>query len=186
MVAQRYGTDHHELLVEPDAVAVVPQLVWHYGEPFADPSAVPTWYVAEMARRHVTVALTGDGGDECFLGYGRYKAMRWLARLDRCRRQAAPGSRNCSPPPRPQCGGVSSCARSPMRSKRRERPRRGAICRRLAFFGDGDKGEGYGEAMRNFCDRSVADLLAPYFRRRPEAWSPVPTVPTSTPTCPTI
>ncbi len=51
MVAQRYGTDHEEQVVEPDAVAVVPRLVWHYGEPFADPSAVPTWYVAELARR---------------------------------------------------------------------------------------------------------------------------------------
>ena len=82
MIAQRYSTEHHELVVEPDAVAILPRLVWHYGEPFADPSAVPTWYVSEMAHRHVTVALTGDGGDESFLGYGQYKAMHWLAQLD--------------------------------------------------------------------------------------------------------
>ena len=83
MVAERYATDHQELVIEPDAVTVLPRLVWHYGEPFADPSAVPTYYVAEMARREVTVALNGDGGDECFLGYNRYKAMRLLSRLDR-------------------------------------------------------------------------------------------------------
>jgi asparagine synthase (glutamine-hydrolysing) len=72
MVAERYATDHRELVVEPDALAVLPGLVWHYGEPFADPSAVPTYYVAQLARREVTVALNGDGGDECFLGYSRY------------------------------------------------------------------------------------------------------------------
>src|SRR4029077_2833511 len=82
MVAQRYATEHQELVVEPDALAVLPQLIWHYGEPFADPSAIPTYYVAEMARRKVTVALNGDGGDECFLGYNRYKAMHHLSRLD--------------------------------------------------------------------------------------------------------
>src|SRR5205085_9887761 len=82
IVAERYGTEHEEFVVEPDAVAVSPKLVWHYGEPFADPSAIPTYYVSEMARRRVTVALNGDGGDECFLGYNRYRAMRHLARLD--------------------------------------------------------------------------------------------------------
>ncbi|HKS88050.1 MAG TPA: asparagine synthase (glutamine-hydrolyzing), partial [Stellaceae bacterium] len=83
LVARHFGTEHEEFVVEPDAVAILPQLVWHYGEPFADPSAIPTWYVSQMARRHVTVALTGDGGDEAFLGYPRYRAMRHLDRLDR-------------------------------------------------------------------------------------------------------
>src|SRR5206468_7528712 len=83
LVAERYGTEHEEFIVEPDAVAILPQLVWHYGEPFADPSAIPTYYVSQMARRSVTVALNGDGGDEAFLGYARYRAMRHLDRLDR-------------------------------------------------------------------------------------------------------
>ena len=74
LVAQRYGTDHHELIVRARALDVLPTLVRHYGEPFADSSAVPSYYVAQMTRQHVTVALNGDGGDECFAGYERYLA----------------------------------------------------------------------------------------------------------------
>ena len=72
MVAERYGTVHEELIIHPDAASVIPRLVWHYGEPFADPAIIPTYYLSELARQHVTVALNGDGGDEAFLGYGRY------------------------------------------------------------------------------------------------------------------
>ncbi len=81
-VADRFGTDHHEAIVRPDAVAILPKLVWHYNEPFADSSAVPTLYLSEMTRRHVTVALNGDAGDESFAGYERYAASRLAARLD--------------------------------------------------------------------------------------------------------
>ena len=72
MVADRYHTDHHEFKVTPDARAIFPELVWHYNEPFADPSAIPTYYVSKLAREHVTVVLNGDGGDENFAGYPRY------------------------------------------------------------------------------------------------------------------
>jgi asparagine synthase (glutamine-hydrolysing) len=72
MVAERYGTEHHEFLVTPDATAIFPELVWHYNEPFADSSAIPTYYVSKLARQYVTVVLTGDGGDENFAGYPRY------------------------------------------------------------------------------------------------------------------
>ena len=70
--AASLGTDHHEERVRPDALAVLDKLVWHYDEPYADSSAVPTYYVSQAARRHVTVALSGDGGDENFAGYRRY------------------------------------------------------------------------------------------------------------------
>lgn len=75
-VAQRYGTAHQEIVVRPEAEAILESLVWHYGEPFADSSAIPTWYVAKAAREHVTVALSGDGGDEAFVGYARYLVCR--------------------------------------------------------------------------------------------------------------
>ncbi|HJT79238.1 MAG TPA: asparagine synthase (glutamine-hydrolyzing), partial [Gemmataceae bacterium] len=75
-VARRWGAEHHELVVRPDALEVLPTLVRHYGEPFADSSAVPTYYVAKLTRQHVKVALTGDGGDESFAGYERYLGNR--------------------------------------------------------------------------------------------------------------
>lgn len=72
-VAERYNTDHHEFIVTPDAQAIFPDLVWHYNEPYADSSAIPTYYVSKLARQHVTVVLTGDAGDENFAGYPRYQ-----------------------------------------------------------------------------------------------------------------
>ena len=74
-VAEHVGADHHEFVVRPDAMEILPTLVEHYGEPFADSSAIPSYYVSRETRRYVTVALNGDGGDECFAGYQRYAAM---------------------------------------------------------------------------------------------------------------
>jgi asparagine synthase (glutamine-hydrolysing) len=79
-VAEHVGADHHEFIVRPDAMEVLPTLVEHYGEPYADSSAIPTYYVSRETRKHVTVALNGDGGDECFAGYERYAAMRLAER----------------------------------------------------------------------------------------------------------
>ncbi len=77
-VARQFGTDHHEEIIRPDAIEVLPKLAWEYDEPFADSSAVPTYYVSQMARKWVTVVLSGDGGDEGFAGYRRYsKALRF-------------------------------------------------------------------------------------------------------------
>ena len=74
-VAEHLGADHHEFIVRPDAMEILPTLVEHYGEPFADSSAIPSYYVSKETRAYVTVALNGDGGDECFAGYQRYAAM---------------------------------------------------------------------------------------------------------------
>jgi asparagine synthase (glutamine-hydrolysing) len=74
LVAERHGTEHHEFVVNPDAVDLVERLVWHYDEPFGDSSAVPTFLLSEVTRQHVTVALSGDGGDELFAGYERFAA----------------------------------------------------------------------------------------------------------------
>jgi len=71
-VAKYFHTEHHEEVVKPNALDIMDKLVWHYDEPFADSSAVPTYYVSRVARHHVTVALGGDGGDETFAGYRRY------------------------------------------------------------------------------------------------------------------
>jgi asparagine synthase (glutamine-hydrolysing) len=84
LVAQRFGTEHHELILEPDVVSSVETLTHSLEEPFGDPSALPTYYVSCLARQHVTVALSGDAGDEVFAGYDRYRvslrdrSFRWI------------------------------------------------------------------------------------------------------------
>ena len=82
-VSKHFATDHHEFVVQPKAVEVLPKLVWHYGEPFADASAIPTYYVAKMTKDYVKVVLTGDGGDESFAGYKRYVWSQWVALFTR-------------------------------------------------------------------------------------------------------
>jgi asparagine synthase (glutamine-hydrolysing) len=82
-VAELFSTEHHEYTVSPEAVPIIEKLSWHYDEPFADASAVPTYYVSKTARENVTVALSGDGGDENFAGYRRYFYDRRENRLRR-------------------------------------------------------------------------------------------------------
>ncbi len=82
-VAEHIGAEHHEFIVKPDATEILPTLVEHYGEPYADSSAIATYYVARETRKHVTVALNGDGGDESFAGYERYFAMRLAEKYNR-------------------------------------------------------------------------------------------------------
>ncbi len=77
-VANHLGTQHQRFEVMPSGVDIVDKLVWHYDEPFGDSSAVPTWYLSELTKSEVTVALSGDGGDELFAGYERYRAL-WLS-----------------------------------------------------------------------------------------------------------
>ena len=162
MVAERYGTDHHEFVVEPDAVAIVPKLAWHYGEPFADSSAVPTWYVSEITRRHVTVALNGDGGDEGFLGYPRYAGCRaagWLDALPAAARRAMAAIGRALP--------FETSARRGARYVRRflvdaAAPDAERYANWMAYFSDAQKDALYGDGMRDQLDCRSGSVLAPW------------------------
>ncbi|MHC5211333.1 MAG: asparagine synthase (glutamine-hydrolyzing) [Planctomycetota bacterium] len=81
-IARLFGTEHHEERFGPEAVSMLDGILAHYGEPFADASVLPTWIVSRLARRHVKVVLTGDGGDESFAGYDRHRALELARRLD--------------------------------------------------------------------------------------------------------
>lgn len=81
-VADCLGTEHQTFQVDSDAVAILPQLAWHFDEPFADSSALPTWYLSQKTKQEVSVALTGDGSDELFAGYPRYQAVALSAKID--------------------------------------------------------------------------------------------------------
>jgi asparagine synthase (glutamine-hydrolysing) len=90
-VAERYATEHVEFVVKPDAVDLVERLLWHHDVPFGDSSAIPTYLLSELTRRHVTVALCGDGGDELFAGYERFTAACLMDDLARPLAMARPG-----------------------------------------------------------------------------------------------
>jgi asparagine synthase (glutamine-hydrolysing) len=83
ITARHFNTEHHEFVVTPDVCNIVEEIVWHHDEPFADVSSIPTYIVSKMAREHVTVALSGDGGDELFAGYERYLVDSERAKFER-------------------------------------------------------------------------------------------------------
>ena len=147
LVAERYGTTHVEFVVEPHAVDLLPKLVWHYGEPFADSSALPTYVLSELTRQHVTVALNGDGGDESFIGYDRYLGIDLAQRLAHVpaplRRVAAGGARQL------------------------ERATRHPVARRLRRFLEQSTApprRQYGSWMMHFEPRLRNELITPEFR----------------------
>jgi asparagine synthase (glutamine-hydrolysing) len=82
-VARRYGTEHHECVLRPDVVSLIPRMAWHYDQPFGDASAIASFALAAYARQHVKVVLNGDGGDEVFGGYRRHIASRIASRIYR-------------------------------------------------------------------------------------------------------
>ncbi|MCH7930894.1 MAG: asparagine synthase (glutamine-hydrolyzing) [Proteobacteria bacterium] len=158
MVAERFATDHNEFVVEADAVAVLPQIVWHYGEPFADSSAIPTWYVSEITRRHVTVALNGDGGDESFLGYPRYTGCRVGAWAD-----ALPGPARTLMAALGRALPFETSQRRLLRYARRflvdaDAPPAERYVRWITLFTDAQKGALYGDAMRDCLAERSADV----------------------------
>ena len=180
MVAERYDTDHHEMVVRPNAMEVLPKLIWHYNEPFADPSAVPTYYVSEIARRHVTVALNGDGGDESFLGYGRYKhclQTEWISRLPRSLRRLGTHLAKAIPPSLERhC--IPRVARRWLSYISEKDSRRYAPS--MAYFYEQDKTAGYDEKMIPYLRSSSLDLLEQYFLQSPSyvggaAWADIHT-----------
>jgi asparagine synthase (glutamine-hydrolysing) len=163
LAAERFATDHHELIVEPKALDLIHRLVGSFGEPFADSSAIPTFLVSEMTRRHVTVALSGDGGDEGFAGYTRYgkvhavqmarrvpaplarAAARFGQKLDRpwSRAMASMLERSVLPFPESYLAGVSQLPRIQQRGLF-VNPER-AVQQALALFGAAHCG---GEGVR--------------------------------------
>lgn len=180
MVAERYDTDHHEMVVRPNAMEILPKLIWHYNEPFADPSAVPTYYVSEIARQHVTVALNGDGGDESFLGYGRYKQClqtEWISRLPPSLRRLSTHIAKAIPLglerhriPRVARRWLSYISE---KDSRRYAPS-------MAYFFEQDKAAGYDEKMLPYLRSSSLDLLEHYFAQSPSyvggaAWADIHT-----------
>ncbi|MBM4093563.1 MAG: asparagine synthetase B, partial [Planctomycetes bacterium] len=168
-VADRFRTQHYEETVEPEATRIVETLAWHYDEPFADSSAVPTYYVSQAARRHVTVALSGDGGDENFAGYRRYRfdlaerrarellpafVRRWLVRpLARAYPKA-----DWLPQPLRAKVTLTNIASDPET----------AYCRSVGFLDDEQKVAFYGPDLRQVLNgyRS-ADVIRAYMGRGP-------------------
>src|SRR5215813_14175469 len=180
IVARRYATDHHEFVVKPDIVHLLPKLVWHYGEPYADSSAVPSFYVSELARRHVKVVLNGDGGDESMLGYTRYSACRprgWIDRLPHALRVAAGHGSEHAP--------LWVEKVRVMRVLRRWAAQAGHLDSRryepsISYFSARDKAMGYGDAMATNGFSNSLDLLEPYFAQAPSmvagaAWADIHT-----------
>ena len=109
-IAQRYGTDHHELVVEPDAAELLPTIAAAFDEPFADSSALPTYLVSKLAAEHVKVALSGEGGDELFGGYETYVADRLALRGGRRRAAAGPAGRAAAERLGPRAAGLQAQA----------------------------------------------------------------------------
>lgn len=115
IAAEHLETEHHAFIIEPNAWVALPALVEQFDEPFADSSALPTWYVARETRRHVTVALTGDAGDELFGGYDRYRALFLADQVDRL----PAGARRFLAGPLARAIPASSRAKTPLRKARR-------------------------------------------------------------------
>ena len=146
-VAELFGTEHHEFHLEPHALDVLPELVWHYGEPFADQSAIPSFYLAELTRREVTVALNGDGGDEDFGGYSRYILDTPADRLSFVPRRVAGAVAQ-----------VANWGRTPPPASLRRRIRR--LARAVSLAPD----DRYAMWVAYFNELDRADLYTPEFR----------------------
>lgn len=169
MIAQRYRTDHEELTIEPDLLTILPKLIWHYGEPFADPSMVPTYCIAELARRKVAVVLSGDGGDEAFMGYGRYAMCRVLERLSslpRASRRVTAALARLAPKPLHNRYGRRLAALADLLTSRDPKSSQ-LYGLTIACFTDRQKNEGYAPEMTDFLGRSALERLDKWLDKAP-------------------
>ena len=163
MVADRYGTQHTEMTVRPDAMSVLEPLVYHYGEPFADSSAIPTYYVSKMAREHVTVILSGDGGDENFLGYKRYLHCRTHDRLARMPASLSSLLQQTARAIPKSLERFRLLRRVRNAAKALTEPRSRRYEQFVAYVSDESKSELYAGDMRRFLAHSALDRLDGYF-----------------------
>jgi asparagine synthase (glutamine-hydrolysing) len=153
-VAERYGCEHHEFQVRPSALDVVPTLVRHYGEPYADSSAIPSFYLAKLTRQHVTVALNGDGGDEIFAGYRWHLAGRLAERWQRVPAAARRVAESVASAITPASADRRSTATRAMRFLAgASRPRPAQYRAWLCVFTEAQKRELYAQPMGPFADR---------------------------------
>jgi asparagine synthase (glutamine-hydrolysing) len=158
-VAQHFGTEHHEFVVRPDGLSILDRLIAHSDEPFADSSAIPTWYVSEIARRHVTVVLSGDGGDELFGGYDRYLPHPRVAQFDRL---PVPGKRQLAGALWPL---LPHGARGKNFLRHVARSDNGRYLDSIAFFQPDEKDALYAEGVRGALQGSAEEALAQHFDR---------------------
>lgn len=152
-ISERFGTKHKELIVKPKALDVLPKLAWHYDQPFGDSSCIPTYYVSKMTRKYVTVALNGDGGDELFAGYERYKGVKLAHSL----RYIPKGLLKIGH----GAGYFSAYGRRFFGGLIRNRDIEGAYISWLNYFDGGDKKALYSDKIKSVLKESRADI---YFR----------------------
>jgi asparagine synthase (glutamine-hydrolysing) len=166
-VAAHYATDHYEDVVTPDGIAILDTLVSHFDEPFGDASAIPTWYVSQLASKHVTVTLSGDGGDELFGGYDRYLQDPRVAAIDR---YAPPAIRHVA-------GMVAQTLPQGAKGKRFLRhianSERGRYVDAVGFFNADDKRELYSPDLQSVLPASTPEqrVLAVFDRYAHLPWA---------------
>lgn len=167
MIAVQYGTDHNEFILKPSGLDAIPVLTWHFGEPYADSSAIATYYVSALARRHVAVVLNGDGGDENFLGYPRYTQCarsQWIEGVPRFARRFL----STLPSRLPAWARASRFGRSlEYRVRNIARCRSHRYERSIAYFSAADKYDSYGPLLRPYLEDSTLSLLDQYFIQSP-------------------
>ncbi len=165
VVAQRYQTDHHVFKVKADAISILPKIIHHYNEPFADSSAIPSFYLAQLAKQHVTVTLNGDGGDEAFLGYNRYRSMEEISKFDhinpKLRNHLATLLRNIPTPGWKKKRKANLLAKLSPDTQTPEQRYSFAV----SVFSDINKIDAYGDTMKTYLETSALEMLNPYFNQ---------------------